>query len=265
EPARSLVDLGRRVQSRVAAGARVPHAADRPRQGHVPAPAGNGHRPGADPVMNLVHVLAEGGPVLADAPSQLLPAREQMAFTLMVHVILVPFGVALPFITLVMNYLGLRRGDAVAMQLARRWTTVMAIQFAVGAVTGTVISLEFGLLWPGLMGKWGDVIGIAFGIEGWAFFLEAILVAIYIYGWKRMSPRAHFLVGLPIPLVALVGAFSILSVNAWMNTPQGFELDKAGNPTNVDITQVLFTPILAPQYLHMIAAAYMVAGYLVAS
>jgi len=115
------------------------------------------------------------------------------------------------------------------------------------------------------MGKWGDVIGIAFGIEAWAFFLEAILIAIYIYGWKRMRPRAHLLVGLPLPIIALVGAFSILSVNAWMNTPQGFTLDSAGNPTNVDISQVIFTPILAPQYLHMIAAAYMVAGYLVAS
>ena len=214
--------------------------------------------------MSIAAALA-GGSVLADAPSQLLPAREQMAFTLMVHVILVPFGVALPFITLVMNYLGLRRGDAVAMQLARRWSTVMAIQFAVGAVTGTVISLEFGLLWPGMMGKWGDVIGIAFGVEGWAFFLEAILIAIYIYGWRRMSPRAHFLVGLPLPIIALVGAASILAVNAWMNTPQGFTLDAQGNPTNVDISKVLFTPILGPQYLHMIGAAYMVAGYLVAS
>ena len=205
------------------------------------------------------------GYVLAEDPSQLLPAREQMAFTLMVHVILVPFGVALPFITVVMNYLGLRRGDQVAMQLARRWSTVMAIQFAVGAVTGTVISLEFGLLWPGMMGQWGDVIGIAFGIEGWAFFLEAILIAIYIYGWKRMSPRAHLLVGLPLPIIGLVGAFSILSVNAWMNSPQGFTLDSQGNPTNVDISQVVFTPLLGPQYLHMICAAYMVAGFLVSS
>ena len=203
--------------------------------------------------------------MLAEDPSQLLPAREQMAFTLMVHVILVPFGVALPFITVVMNYLGLRRGDQVAMQLARRWSTVMAIQFAVGAVTGTVISLEFGLLWPGMMGQWGDVIGIAFGIEGWAFFLEAILIAIYIYGWKRMSPRAHLLVGLPLPIIGLVGAFSILSVNAWMNSPQGFTLDSQGNPTNVDISQVVFTPLLGPQYLHMVCAAYMVAGFLVSS
>jgi len=203
--------------------------------------------------------------VLADAPAQLLPAREQMAFSLMVHVILVPFGVALPFITLVMNYLGLRRGDAVAMQLARRWSNVMAIQFAVGAVTGTVVSFEFGLLWPGLMGRWGDVMGLAFGIEGIAFFLEAILIAIYIYGWKRMSPRAHFLVGLPLPIVALVGAFSIISVNAWMNTPQGFVLNSQGNPTAVDVSKVIVTPIVTTQFLHMIGAAYMTAGFVVAS
>ncbi len=202
--------------------------------------------------------------VLLEGPSQLLPAREQMAFTLMVHVILVPFGVALPFITLVMNYLALRRNDPVAFQLARRWSTVMAIQFAIGAVTGTVISLEFGLLWPGLMGKWGDVFGLAFGIEGLAFFLEAILVAIYIYGWKRMSPRAHFLVGLPLPIVALVGAFSILSVNAWMNSPQGFTLNSQGDVVDVQLSKVLFTPVLAPQYVHMIAAAYMTAGFVIA-
>ena len=196
---------------------------------------------------------------------QLLPAREQMAFTLMVHVILVPLGVALPLITLVMNYLGLRRNDPVALQLARRWSTVMAVQFAIGVVTGTVLSLEFGVLWPGLMGTWGDVFGIGFGIEAWAFFLEAILISIYLYGWKRMSPRTHLLVGLPLPLVSLLGAFGILSANAWMNTPQGFTLDAAGNPTAVKVGEVLFNPMLGPQYWHFIAAAYMTAGFMVAS
>jgi cytochrome bd ubiquinol oxidase subunit I len=203
--------------------------------------------------------------LLVDTPSQLLPAREQMAFTLMVHVILVPLGVALPFITLVMNYLGVRRSDPVAIQLARRWSSVMAVQFAIGAVTGTVLTFEFGLLWPGLMGKWGDVFGIGFGVEAWAFFLEAILLAIYIYGWKRMTPRAHLMVGLPLPFIALVGAFGILSANAWMNTPQGFTLDAAGNPTNVDVSHVLFTPMLGYQFWHMIAAAYMTAGFMVSS
>jgi cytochrome d ubiquinol oxidase subunit I len=201
---------------------------------------------------------------LDDQP-QLLPAREQMAFSLMVHVILVPLGVALPFITLVMNYLGLRNKDPVAFQLARRWSTVMAIQFAIGVVTGTVISLEFGLLWPGLMGRWGDVFGTGFGIEAWAFFLEAVLISIYLYGWKRLSPRAHFLLGLPIPLVSLLGAFGILSANAWMNTPQGFTLDSTGNPTEVNVGKVLFNPMLGPQYWHFIAAAYMTAGFMVAS
>jgi cytochrome d ubiquinol oxidase subunit I len=202
--------------------------------------------------------------LLTAPPPQLLPAREQMAFTLMVHVILVPLGVALPALTLGMNALALRRGDAVAFQLARRWSTVMAVQFAIGVVTGTVVSLEFGLLWPGLMGRWGDVLGTGFGIEAWAFFLEAILISIYLYGWRRLSPRVHFLLGLPIPLVSLVGAFGILSVNAWMNTPQGFTLDAAGNPTAISVGQVLFNPIFGPQYWHFIAAAYMTAGFLVA-
>jgi cytochrome bd ubiquinol oxidase subunit I len=203
--------------------------------------------------------------LLASEQPQLLPAREQMAFTLMVHVILVPLGVAFPFITLVMNGIGLRRRDPVALQLARRWSTVMAIQFAIGVVTGTVLSLEFGLLWPGLMGQWGDVFGIGFGIEAWAFFLEAIFISIYLYGWKRMSPRTHLLVGLPIPFISLLGAFGILSANAWMNTPQGFTLDSAGNPTAVNVGEVLFNPMFGPQYWHFIAAAYMTAGFMVAS
>ena len=126
--------------------------------------------------------------VLAEQ-SQILPAREQMAFTLMVHVILVPLGVALPFITLLMNYLGLRRKDAVAFQLARRWSTVMAIQFAIGVVTGTVLSLRVRPAVAGSDGPVGDVFGTGFGIEAWAFFLEAILISIYLYGWKRLSPQ----------------------------------------------------------------------------
>ena len=141
----------------------------------------------------------------------------------------------------------------------------MAIQFAVGVVSGTILTFEFGLLWPGLMGKWGGVFGTGFGIEAWAFFLEAILLSIYLYGWRRLKPTTHFLLGLPLPVVALVGAFGILAANAWMNTPQGFALDAAGNPIDVDVHQVLFTPILGPQYWHFILAAYMTAGFGVAS
>ncbi|WP_445269893.1 cytochrome ubiquinol oxidase subunit I [Streptomyces sp. DSM 41634] len=206
-----------------------------------------------------VHLLAA-----ADSPAQLLPARELMAFTLASHIILVPMGVALPLITLIMHYIGLRKNDATALLLARRWSAVMAVQFAIGVVTGTVLSFEFGLLWPGLMGRWGDVFGIGFGVEAWAFFLEAVLIAIYLYGWRRLKPRTHFLLGLPLPAVALLGAFGILAANAWMNTPQGFTLDSQGNPVDVDVWKAIFTPMFGPQYWHFVVAMLLTAGYVVA-
>ena len=202
--------------------------------------------------------------LLADAPAQLLPARELMAFTLASHIILVPLGVALPLITLVMHYLGLRRNDATALLLARRWSAVMAVQFAVGVITGTVLSFEFGLLWPGLMGRWGDVFGIGFGVEAWAFFLEAVLIAIYLYGWRRLKPRTHFLLGLPLPATALLGAFGILAANSWMNTPQGFSLNADGDPVDVNVWKTIFTPMFGPQYWHFVVAMLLTAGYMVA-
>ncbi|MFJ9811063.1 cytochrome ubiquinol oxidase subunit I [Streptomyces sp. NPDC101158] len=202
--------------------------------------------------------------LLAEAPAQLLPARELMAFTLASHIILVPLGVAFPFITLVMHYRGLRRDDATALLLARRWSAVMAVQFALGIVTGTVLSFEFGLLWPGMMGRWGDVFGIGFGVEAWAFFLEAVLIAIYLYGWRRLKPRTHFLLGLPLPFAALLGAFGILAANSWMNTPRGFSLDSAGNPVDVNVWKAIFTPMFGPQYWHFVVAMVLTAGFVVA-
>src|SRR6266496_6804770 len=125
-------------------------------------------------------------PALAES-SQLLPAREQMAFTLGFHIILVPFGVAFTFITMIANYRAIRRNDAEALLLAQRWSKVAAVLFAVGAVSGTVLSFEMGLLWPRLMDRFGAAYGLPFTVEGIFFFLEAIFVAIYIYGWKRLS------------------------------------------------------------------------------
>ncbi|GAA4877986.1 cytochrome ubiquinol oxidase subunit I [Kitasatospora terrestris] len=201
---------------------------------------------------------------LASTPPQLLPAREQMAFTLATHILLVPFGVALPFITVLMHYRGLRRNDPVALLLARRWSAVMAVQFAIGIVTGTVLSLEFGLLWPGMMGRWGDVFGVGFGVEAWAFFLEAVLIAIYLYGWRRLKPWTHWWLAVPLPLTAALGAFGIIAANSWMNTPQGFTLDAQGNPVDVDVRQAIFTPMFGPQYWHFLVAMFMTAGYVVA-
>ncbi|WP_314220139.1 cytochrome ubiquinol oxidase subunit I [Streptomyces zaehneri] len=187
-----------------------------------------------------------------------------MAFTLGSHILLVPFGVALPAITLLMHYRGLRKADAVALLLARRWSAVMAVQFAIGIVTGTVLSFELGLLWPGMMGRWGDVFGLGFGIEAWAFFLEAILIAIYLYGWRRLKPWTHFWLGLPLPLAALMGAFGIVAANSWMNTPRGFSLDASGKPVDVDVRRAIFTPMFGPEYWHFVVGVVLTAGYVIA-
>ncbi|MCW2655917.1 MAG: cytochrome ubiquinol oxidase subunit, partial [Jatrophihabitans sp.] len=128
-----------------------------------------------------------------------------MAFTLGFHIILVPFGVAFTFITMIANYRAIRRGDEEALLLAKRWSKVAAILFAVGAVSGTVLSFEMGLLWPELMKRYGAAYGIPFAVEGIFFFLEAIFVAIYIYGWSRLGPWMHFWTGLPVALSGVGG------------------------------------------------------------
>jgi cytochrome bd ubiquinol oxidase subunit I len=200
----------------------------------------------------------------ASTPPQVLPARELMAFTLATHIIIVPLGVALPFITLVMHYRGLRKKDPVALLLARRWSAVMAVQFAIGIVTGTVLSFEFGLLWPKMMGRWGDVFGLGFGVEAWAFFLEAILLAIYLFGWRRLRPWTHFWIAAPLPLAAVMGAFGIIAANSWMNTPGGFTLNAVGKPVNITVRQAIFTPMFGPEYWHFVVAMFLTAGYVVA-
>ena len=199
----------------------------------------------------------------ASEPSQLLPARTQMAFTLGIHIVLVPFGVAFVFIALIANYRGLRHGDHDALVLAERWSKVAAVLFAVGAVTGTVLSFELGLLWPGLMGRFGAAYGIPFVIEGLFFFLEAIFVAIYIYGWKRMSPWLHFWAGIPVVLAGVGGALSVVAANSWMNDPAGYTL-RHGRVVDVDPMKVIYNGAFWHEGLHMLLAAYIVAGFLVA-
>jgi cytochrome bd ubiquinol oxidase subunit I len=197
-------------------------------------------------------------------PAELLAARTLMAFTLGSHIILVPLGVAFPALVLIANYIGLKRKDFVALTLAQRWSHIMAVLFAVGAVSGTVLSFEMGLLWPGLTGVYGDVYGLPFSVEGIFFFLEAIFITIYIYGWKHMAPWAHFWSGLVLPFVALGGVFSIISANGWMNAPAGFTVGPDGRPTNVDPIAAIFNSAVAYEFPHMLAAAYMTAGFLIA-
>src|SRR4051794_4448012 len=198
------------------------------------------------------------------ASTHLLLAREQMAFTLGTHIVLASLGVAFPAITLIANWRGWKKDDADAMELARRWSKVMAVTFAVGAVTGTVLSFEMGLLWPGLLDRFGDVFGIPFAIEGIFFFLEAIFIAIYLFGWNRLSTRAHFWTGVPIFITGLGGALSVVAANSWMNQPTGFTVTH-GHVTNVDPLAAIFNNATGYEVPHMILAAYMVTGFLVAS
>ena len=208
--------------------------------------------------------MPDPGLLLADS-SNLLAARNQMAFTLGFHIILACLGVAFPAIMLIAEYRGRRHGDPDALKLAERWSRAVAVLFAVGAVTGTVLSFEMGLLWPHFMERFGDAVGIGFAIEGLFFFTEAIFIAIYIYGWKRLPGWAHFWSGIPIFIAGLGGAASVVAVNSWMNQPAGFELDAQGNVTDVSPWEVLTNPASGYEIPHMILAAYMVAGFGVAS
>jgi cytochrome d ubiquinol oxidase subunit I len=191
-------------------------------------------------------------------------ARAQMAWTLGVHIILVPLGVAWAFMILVAERRAIRTGDEDGRTLARRWSKVLAVTFAVGAVTGTVLTFEFGLLWPRFMGKFGAAFGIPFAIEGLFFFLEAIFIAVYIYGWDRLSPRAHFWAGVPIVISGIGGTLSVIAANAWMNQPAGFTV-QSGKVTDVDPWGVIFNTAFPYEALHMLIAAYLVGGFLIAS
>jgi len=188
-----------------------------------------------------------------------------MAFTLAVHIVLVPLGVAWAFLALIANYRGIKHQDTHAIRLAQRWSRYMAVTFAVGAVTGTVLSFEFGLLWPKFMDRFGAAFGIPFAIEGLFFFAEAIFIAIYIYGWDRLKPWPHFWTGVPIVIAGIGGTASVVAANAWMNEPGGFTLNRAGEVVDVDPLAVIFNKAMPLQTIHMLVAAYLVAGFLVAS
>jgi cytochrome bd ubiquinol oxidase subunit I len=188
-----------------------------------------------------------------------------MAFTLGSHIILASLGVGLPAVILVANYLGLRRNDADAIRLAQRWSKVAAVTFVVGAITGTVLSFEMGLLWPEFMRRFGDVFGLPFALEGIFFFTEAIFIAIYIYGWKHLSGWAHFWTGIPVVLAGLGGAWSVVAANAWMNQPDGFKLAADGTASDVNAIDAFFNGAVAYEAPHMILAAYLVTGFLMAS
>ena len=166
---------------------------------------------------------------------------------------------------MIANFRAIRRDDHAALLLAQRWSKYMAVTFAVGAVTGTVLSFEFGLLWPKFMGAWGEAFGVPFAFEGLFFFTEAIFVAIYIFGWRRLKPWTHFWTGVPIVIAGIFGSVSVVAANAWMNAPGGFTLNPTGKVIAVDPIGVIFNKSMPLQAAHMVVAAYLVGGFLIAS
>lgn len=205
-----------------------------------------------------------GAVLAAEESSSLMAARWQMALSLGWHIVLACFGVAFPAMIWVVHRRGLRNGDEIAIGLAKRWSKVAAVLFAVGAVSGTILSFEMGLLWPDLMRTYGDVLGLPFALEGIAFFIEAIFIGIYLYGWGRLPGRTHVLMLVPIALAGVVGTFCVLAVNAWMNSPSGFRIVD-GEVTDVDPWAAMFNDAVWVQFLHMWVATIMVAGFTTAA
>src|SRR5437773_2771956 len=195
--------------------------------------------------------------------SDLLAARSQMGVSLAFHIIFAVAGIAMPVMMVVAEHRWQVTGHAIYLDLAQRWAKGTAILFAVGAVSGTVLSFELGLLWPQFM-KWaGAIIGMPFSLEGFAFFTEAIFLGIYLYGWKRVSPAAHLAAGIIVAVSGAASALFVVIANAWMNTPAGFLLQD-GQPASIDPIAAMMNPAALPQAIHMVLAAYASCGFAVA-
>ncbi len=197
--------------------------------------------------------------------NNLLAARSQMAMSLAFHIIFAVIGIGLPLMMVIAEGAWLRTGDPVYRVLARRWAKGAAILFAVGAVSGTVLSFELGLLWPNFMKFAGAIIGMPFSLEGFAFFTEAIFLGIYLYGWDKVSPLAHWLSGVVVAASGAASGVLVVLANAWMNTPGRVHMvDGKIDPATIDPIRALFSPASAAEALHMTLAAYAATGFLAA-
>jgi cytochrome bd ubiquinol oxidase subunit I len=201
--------------------------------------------------------------VVGDAASNLGAARAQMGLSLGWHIVFACLGVGFPALILIAEWRGIH-GDPDAMRLARTWAKVAGVLFAVGAVSGTILSFEMGLLWPRLMGEFGAVFGLPFALEGFAFFIEAIFLGIYLHAWDRLSPMRHLASGIPVAVAGVASAFFVVTANSWMNDPQGFTMVN-GRVTNPQPLVAMFNKATPVETIHMILAAFMVTGFLVAS
>jgi cytochrome d ubiquinol oxidase subunit I len=195
--------------------------------------------------------------------NDLLAARSQMAMSLAFHIIFAAIGIAMPLLMVIAEWKWLRTKDEVYLTLAKRWAKGTAILFAVGAVSGTVLSFELGLLWPGFMGHAGAIIGMPFSLEGFAFFTEAIFLGIYLYGWNRVPPRAHLFAGAMVAVSGALSGIFVVIANAWMNAPRGFRVVE-GQFVDIDPLAAMMNPAAFGQTVHMTLAAYAATGFVVA-
>jgi len=196
--------------------------------------------------------------------TDLVFARSQMAMSLAFHITFAAVGIGMPLLMAIAEGLHLRSRAPIYLDLARRWARGTAILFAVGAVSGTVLSFELGLLWPRFMEYAGGIIGMPFSLEGFAFFAEAIFLGIYLYGWDRISPVVHWLAGIAVAVSGLLSGIFVVTVNAWMNAPTGFELVD-GRVTKIDPMAAMLNPASLQQVIHMTLAAYVATGFSVAA
>ncbi len=193
-----------------------------------------------------------------------IAARTQMGTSLIFHIIFSVLGVGIPLLLCIAEGIALKKKDPVYMTLARRWANAAAIIFAIGAVSGTVVEFELGLLWPSYIKYTGAIIGPLFAFEGFAFFLEAIFFGIYLYGWNRLSPRVHWFTSFPIVIGGFASSMFITTTNAWMNTPTGFQLTK-GKLTGIDTVSAIFNPSTPYETVHMTLGCYVAIGFGVAA
>ncbi|WP_236975571.1 cytochrome ubiquinol oxidase subunit I [Membranihabitans maritimus] len=192
-----------------------------------------------------------------------LAARLQMAFSLGWHIVFACIGMAMPFFMAYAEWKWMKTGDILYMDLAKSWSKGVAIFFAVGAVSGTLLSFELGLLWPEFMEHAGPIIGMPFSLEGTAFFLEAIALGVFLYGWDRVSPRIHWISGLVVGVSGIFSGIFVVAANGWMNSPTGFEYAN-GVFSNIDPVHAMFNEAWIPQALHMTFAAFASTGFAVA-
>jgi len=195
--------------------------------------------------------------------TDLLAARADMAISLGFHIVFAEIGIAMPAMMVLAEWVARRTGEPAYRELARRWAKGVAVLFAVGAVSGTVLSFELGLLWPRFMQLAGSIVGIPFSLETLAFFTEAIFLGVYLYAWDRIPPRAHLGAGLAVALSGAASAVFVVMVNAWMNAPAGVVTD-AGRIVRVDVLAGMRSPAALAQVIHMLLASYAAVGLAVA-